>query len=185
LPFVFKFSCSGLSGLVIDPPGTNVTCIWSAGRNTGDSHVVWASSDCVKDTKRMGPETLTSLRCTAGIGAFSEDLGGSDDLKKERKVKQWEVGEVGLETTLVSYGNGDTYMDSVKDPLARSHRERYMRAAPMDLCSQSQNHLTPWRRQTERQTGWQLQEKHVSKFRSERAPENFNLNVLLVTSMST
>jgi len=176
---VFKFSCSGLSGLVIDPPGTNVTCIWSAGRSTGDSHVVWASSDCVKDTKRMGPETLTSLRCTAGIGAFSEDLGGSDDLKKEER-KWWEGGEVGLRTTLVSYGNSDTYTASVKDPLARSHRERYMRAAPMDLCSQSQNHLTPWSRETERQTGWRLQEEHVSKFRSERASETLILTSYLL-----
>ena len=31
-------------------------------------------------------------------------------------------------------------MHSVRDPW--SHRERYMRAAPIDLCSSSQNHLT-------------------------------------------
>lgn len=91
---MFKFSCSGLSGLVIDPPGTKVTCIWSAGRNAGDSYVVWASSDCVKDAKQMGLETSTSLRCAAGIGAFSEDLGGSDDLKKERKESSGKVAKL-------------------------------------------------------------------------------------------
>jgi hypothetical protein len=45
-------------------------------------------------------------------------------------------------TSLVSVvGDWYTYTYLVKDPW--SDRERYMRAAPMDLYSPSQNHLTP------------------------------------------
>ena len=47
-----------------------------------------------------------------------------------------------MSTTLGSaVGIGNAYTYSVKDP--RSDRERYIRAAPMDLRSSNQNHLPP------------------------------------------
>jgi hypothetical protein len=54
-----------------------------------------------------------------------------------------------MRTTLESaVGTGNAYTYSVKDP--RSDRERYIREAPMDLRSSSQNHLTPGRGEAER-----------------------------------
>jgi hypothetical protein len=51
-----------------------------------------------------------------------------------------EVGEVGLTTALGrAVRPENTYTYSVRDP--RSDRERYMRAAPMDLRPPSQNRL--------------------------------------------
>ena len=62
----------------------NSTCIWSAGRNTGESksYVVRVPSDCATDAKSIGPETSGALHCPAGIRSFQENLGGSDDLKE-------------------------------------------------------------------------------------------------------
>jgi len=56
-------------------------------------------------------------------------------------------GEVGLSRITTLKSVSDTYTYSVKDP--RSHKERYMRAAPMDLCSSSQNHITLGREDAE------------------------------------
>lgn len=86
---MFKFSCPAL---VIELLETNVTRIWSAGGNTGDPYVVRATSDCVTDAKRMGPETLTSFCWPVGIGAFFKSLDRSDGLEERRKnaVGRWQ-----------------------------------------------------------------------------------------------
>ena len=51
-------------------------------------------------------------------------------------------------------GTGNTYTYSVKDP--RSDRERYIRAAPIDLHSPSQNHFILWEERQRGQTEWRL-----------------------------
>jgi len=54
-----------------------------------------------------------------------------------------------MSTTLGSaVGIGNAYTYSMKDP--RSDRERYIRVAPMELRSSSQNYLTPGRGEAER-----------------------------------
>jgi len=54
-----------------------------------------------------------------------------------------------MRTTLgPAVGTGNAYTYSVKDP--RSDRVQYIRAAPMELRSSSQNHLTPGRGEAER-----------------------------------
>jgi hypothetical protein len=59
------------------------------------------------------------------------------------------IGGVGLRITLGSViGTSPTYTYSVVRP--QSDRERYMRAAPMDLRSPSQHNWDPGRREAER-----------------------------------
>jgi hypothetical protein len=55
---------------------------------------------------------------------------------------------------VVGVGNSNTYTHSVKDP--RSDRERYMRAAPMDLHSPDQNHFALKRERKRGRTEWRL-----------------------------
>jgi len=72
-----------------------------------------------------------------------------------------------LRTTLRSViGIRDTHTYSVID--ARSDRERYMRAAPMDLRTPSQNYSTPRRVEAERTNRMATTEKKVRKTLSEQ-----------------
>jgi hypothetical protein len=80
-------------------------------------------------------------------------------------------------------GTSDTYTYSMKGP--RSVRERYMRAAPTDLCSQSQNHLSPGSGEAERtnRMATTVRVEYVSKFPSE-CVSTINLKLLLVDRTS-
>ena len=84
-----------------------------------------------------------------------------------------------MRTTLRSViGTSDTHTYSVID--ARSDRERYMRAAPMDLRTPSQNYSTPRGVEAERRqrgrTEWRLQNKNVRKTLSEQISTDLIIN---------
>ena len=55
---------------------------------------------------------------------------------------------------VVGVGTSNAYTYSVKDP--RSDRERYMRAAPMDLRSPHQNHFALGKEKKRGRTEWRL-----------------------------
>ncbi len=79
------------SKLAIDLPGANSpTCIWSAGRNRGGSHVIRMSSDCVTDAKTIGPLAwvLVPIPREVGFDVPAENPGKSDGLNKGGERKQ-------------------------------------------------------------------------------------------------
>jgi hypothetical protein len=97
--------------------------------NTGASYVVRLPSDCVKDIKCIGLRALLNLL---------QGTGGTDILEENESGN---LEGIGLKTTPeLDVGTGNTYTYSVRD--LRSQRERYIRAAPIDLRSSGQDHQT-------------------------------------------